>query len=178
MKPCLPLLAALLGLSQCHKNNATPADPAGQLPPATQTGANTFGCLVNGKAWTPQGFDGTVNFSVVYDPTYRQGTLNVAAYRYENGAKTRQSMGVFSDSLQRIGLYKLRTLGHHGAAFSDASGLCYYTSTDAKNYCRGQMTITRLDQAAGIFSGTFSFTMATPGCDTLKVTQGRFDYKR
>lgn len=41
----------------------------------------------------------------------------------------------------------------------------------------GTLTITRLDQQAGIIAGTFSFTLAQPGCDTIKVTQGRFDKK-
>ena len=50
MKPIpLLLLATLLGLSQCKKNDSGPADPASQLPPATQSGANTFGCLLNGQ---------------------------------------------------------------------------------------------------------------------------------
>jgi len=42
-----------------------------QLPPATQTGANTFGCLLNGEAWTPSGNNGygTGNYTVACDPT-------------------------------------------------------------------------------------------------------------
>jgi hypothetical protein len=75
----LLLLAALLGLSQCKKHDPDPLD---QLPPATQTGANTFGCLVNGQPWTPQGYNGTSNYSVVYDSNYRKGTLNVSTYQY------------------------------------------------------------------------------------------------
>ena len=74
------LLAALLGLSQCKKKR-DPA-PEDQLPPATQTGANTFGCLVNGQPWTPQGYNGMSNYSVYYDPTYRKGTLNIFKYKY------------------------------------------------------------------------------------------------
>ncbi|WP_162550068.1 hypothetical protein [Hymenobacter nivis] len=58
-------LALLLG---CKKTEQAPAD---QLPPATQTGANTLGCLVNGQPWTPQGYNGSSNYSVVYDPTFR-----------------------------------------------------------------------------------------------------------
>jgi hypothetical protein len=30
-------------------------DPVSQLPPETQTGANTFGCLVNGQVFKPGG---------------------------------------------------------------------------------------------------------------------------
>ncbi len=38
---------------------------------------------------------------------------------------------------------------------------------------RGEVIITRLDR---IVSGTFNFSLAQTGCDTLKITQGRFDY--
>ena len=44
-------------------------DPASQLPLATQTGANTLGCLVNGQPWTPQGNNGSSNYTVSYDQT-------------------------------------------------------------------------------------------------------------
>ena len=38
-------------------------------------------------------------------------------------------------------------------------------------------SVVGLDLSAGIISGTFAFTLAQPGCDTIKVTQGRFDKK-
>jgi hypothetical protein len=44
-------------------------------------------------------------------------------------------------------------------------------------YTKGTLTITRLDQQAGIIAGTFSFTLAQPGCDSVRITQGRFDRK-
>ena len=34
--------------------NCTKSDDQDQLPPATQTGANTFGCLINGKVFIPK----------------------------------------------------------------------------------------------------------------------------
>ena len=43
----LPLYLCLATLTQCSKCKNDPA-PTDQLPAATQTGANTFGCLVNG----------------------------------------------------------------------------------------------------------------------------------
>ncbi|QKG53326.1 hypothetical protein [Hymenobacter sp. BRD67] len=58
----LSLLTALLGLTQCQKSDPSLAKPEDQLPPATQTGAGTFGCLFNGQPWTPQGYDGYPNF--------------------------------------------------------------------------------------------------------------------
>ena len=75
MKTKLLLYPALLLLTQCSKckNDPQPNDPASQLPPATQTGANTFGCLVNGQPYTPKGNTGASNFGVTYDPSFRGG---------------------------------------------------------------------------------------------------------
>ena len=42
---------------------------------------------------------------------------------------------------------------------------------------KGQLTVTRLDLRAGIVAGTFAFTLSQPNCDTVKVTQDRFDKK-
>jgi len=172
--PTLLLLTASLLLSQCKKDNADPLD---KLPPATQTGANTFGCLVNGQAWTPQGNDGTANYTVSYDRLYRDGTLVVAAYRISGGATSNQTVGINSDSLKTTGIFKLRTTGRHGAAFINRQTSCQYYSQDAITYCRGTLTITRLDLTAGVISGTFAFTLYKPGCDSIRVTNGRFDKK-
>ena len=51
----LLLLPLLIILFSCNKDDDKPADPVDQLPPATQTGANTVGCLVNGKTFLPKG---------------------------------------------------------------------------------------------------------------------------
>ncbi len=179
MRRKLLLYSALLLLTQCSKckNDPNPADPAGQLPPATQTGANTFGCLVDGKVWTPYGNNSYSNYTVSYDPNYRKGTLNVSAYRYvDKGANDYQTIGFFSDSLRRVGSYPLTILGHQEAVFIDNVTGCKFQSRDIY-YRRGILTITRLDQQAGIVSGTFWFTLYKPGCDSVRVTNGRFDKK-
>ena len=49
---CLTLLMA----AGCKKETTLENELA-KLPPATQTGANTFGCLLNGKAWVAQNKD-------------------------------------------------------------------------------------------------------------------------
>nr|WP_315252868.1 hypothetical protein [uncultured Flavobacterium sp.] len=52
----LLLLLVTLSLSCCSKDDNKPTNPIDQLPPATQTGANTAGCLVDGKAFLPKGY--------------------------------------------------------------------------------------------------------------------------
>ena len=50
--PLLLVLLPLLGLSQCIGLNKEPA-PALPMPAATQTGANTAGCRVDGHLGWP-----------------------------------------------------------------------------------------------------------------------------
>src|ERR1039457_5887697 len=71
------------------------------LPPATQTGANTFGFLLNGKPWIPSGYDSYMNnLSLYLDPGYRNGVFEISAYQFFNGGTTllNTQVGIF-DSL-------------------------------------------------------------------------------
>ena len=164
----------LLLLVGCHKKDPSPEE---QLPTATQSGANTFGCLVNGQPWTPKGNNGSSNYSVSYDRAYRKGTLNVGTYRYiGTGANDYQLVGFYADSIPTPGTYSLAIVNHHEGIFLDRTKTCQFPGNDPY-YRKGSLTITRLDVQAGIISGTFEFTLARPGCDTVRVTQGRFDKK-
>ena len=178
----LYLYATLLLLTQCSKckNDPQPKNPEDTLPSATQTGAGTFGCLINGQAWTPKGRFGTLpNFYVNYDATYAGGTIDIRAYRFpESGDSRIQRITLGGGNIGSTGTYALSRSEARGASNSDEfrSGSCQeYRSADPNVYCRGTLTLTRLD--ATVASGTFSFVLAKPGCDTIRVTQGRFDRK-
>jgi hypothetical protein len=170
------LLAALLLCSQCR--SADP-DPVDLLPPATQTGANTFGCLVNGQAWTPRGNNGFSNYSVYYDIFPDGGLLDIHTYRiYGKAANEFQNIILYANQISGPGTFSFRSLQRTRASFNDQKTNCYWDSRDSTTtYRRGQLTITRLDLQAGIVSGTFAFTLYKPGCDSIRVTEGRFDKK-
>jgi hypothetical protein len=173
----LPLLALAL-LTQCHKSAPDPAKPEDQLPAATQTGADTFGCLVNGQPYTPKGYVGSANFAVLFDPTYRGGNLEVRTYRVDGN--TRQYLTLGGDGIAKTGVFPLERQYNTGLSYTNTT-LAFpcngYRSADTQVYYKGALTITRLDQQAGIVSGTFNCKLWQPGCDTLRFTQGRFDYK-
>lgn len=170
----LPALALLL-LAQCKKADS---GPVSALPPETQTGANTFGCLVNGQPWTPRGNNGFSNYQVDFDPNYRGGEVGIHTYRYDDRSITFQSLIFGGDSIKQLGRYLLN-VQPRSATFTDSGRPVGCQDYDSRygSYCRGSMTLTRLDRAAGIVSGTFEFILAQSGCDTIKVTQGRFDKK-
>lgn len=175
LPPTPLLLAALLGLSQCKKADLTPEE---QLPPTTQTGANTFGCLVNGQPWTPKGYNGTSNYSVSYDAGLNGGVFDLQTYRYPDASKYFQNiyLDVLSDC--QVGTYSFDSSKRTGVVFQDGKTNCYWSNTDnATTYRRGSLTITRLDLQAGIIWGTFAFTLYKSGCDSVRVTNGRFDKK-
>ena len=48
------LKTVLLFIAFTFINCSNNDDPQDQLPPITQTGANTFGCLVNGQVFVPK----------------------------------------------------------------------------------------------------------------------------
>jgi len=171
----------LLMVVGCHRNDPAPANPASLLPPATQTGANSFGCLVNGQPWVPSGNNGTPNLVVTYDPNYLGGALQIKTYRY-SGAKNDVLQGIVVGAAQvnKVGDYTISLNGGNGANYIDnglPSPCNYYGEAPALTYRKGKLTITKLDLTQGIISGTLAFTLYQPGCDSVRVTNGRFDKK-
>jgi Family of unknown function (DUF6252) len=172
-----PLYLALGLLTQCSSCKDQDPSPEEQLPPATQTGANTFGCLVNGKAWTPRGNNGTANFAASYCCSSDGGILNIRVYRIVTSDNIYQNLTLGCSPISAPGTYDFSNVSQTALSWNDRQqSTCYLSNRDAGTYCRGQLRVTRLDVQTGIVAGTFDFTLAKPGCDTIKVTQGRFDY--
>ena len=145
-----------------------------ELPPITQEGRNTFGCLVNGEVWLPKGYNGTSNLDASYDPTYKGGALDVSAYRITDHVDQFVSFGVAN--ISSTGKFEFsKNTQSPGAYWDDANTFCSYD--DKSNELEGYFIVTRLDLMQAIVSGTFEFTMVKAGCDTIKVTEGRFDMK-
>jgi len=166
------LLLILTCSSNCIKNGTHTA----QLPPATQEGKNTCGFLVNGKVWLPRGDNGFSNLNCIYDETY-MGAFNINGYMYESGATNSISFVVAIDSIQSAGLYKLNVKGAGIGEYCNKVTLCCYYWTDTIPNHNAFLNITKLDKQKRIVSGTFEFAQSKQGCDTVRITQGRFDMK-
>lgn len=181
----LLLLTILTGCSNDSNNN-----PESKLPPITQTGANTFGCLIDGKLFIPRDGTGTYGGS---DPGlnflggYPEGAYNEIDIRDYKSEKTTRML---------IHIHNLRQIGVANYIINESNGMSnidgfnhtylhckvYRESTDSYQYYRsyensGTINITRYDFTNGIVSGTFEGLLknSTDPNDIIEVKNGRFD---
>ncbi len=167
---------ALLDASCKKKSAVGPVDQLSLLPPATQTGAGTFGCLINGQAFVPSGefLSGTKITSNVYG----SNQLDVFAINKSDNGNVSAFITIQLQGLQIIqGVnYPLALVGQgNGNAIYDIGSYGTDNTFNTTNAVQGNLTITRFDTAKQILSGTFNFKAISSKGDTVKVTDGRFD---
>lgn len=174
----LPLCLALLFWA-CQ-----PKDP---LPRATQFGANTFGCKIDGKTYIPDGGKPFSGLKPIEGGFFRiqsnSGQLGIYIRTY---ASTGEVLSIYISSY-KSGTYKLDNsvppspytpYPYHYAEYENSSGQSYMTSSTNT----GQVVITKSDTLAGIISGNFHFQAGavdlngrSNGTGTVNITEGRFD---
>ncbi|MDR0547641.1 MAG: hypothetical protein LBG77_08730 [Dysgonamonadaceae bacterium] len=137
--------------------------PFPELPPETQTGKNTFGCLVNGElvvtSWHYEwGLFGKYSVNEVratYNREYDQLTIH-AKCQFDS-----EIILSINHPYQRADLY-----------IDNISYLPPKSIEWMEAVHTGYLRITRLDHIA---SGVFSFDLEAEGKKTVSATQGRFD---
>lgn len=192
MKTTLYSFLVFVLLASCTKDNPTP-DPASLLPPETQTGANTFGCLINGKLLIPR--DGTGTFGGAnsgasllggYPNSTDYYELDIRDYKSERTAKILIHMqsvhltGVDnyvideSNGLSNVDGYDHNYL--HCKIFNEATNSYQYYRSYHNS---GIFKITKYDFNNRIISGIFSCKIKNSVIpnDEIEIKQGRFDIK-
>lgn len=177
----LTIILLMIGMVFCFAKCEKDKLDFNGLPQATQEGKNTFGFLLNGQPWTPNGSEGIANLSADVDFGFKDGIFNITAYRIVNReASTRQSIGLgVSDSLNFFKIPITLSLGQQnlfGLTLIDRAG-CTYDFYDPNVVKAGELTITKLDRTKRIISGMFNATPTKNGCQTLNISDGRFDMK-
>lgn len=171
----LPLAICSLLLFSCKKEIK-------ELPPATQTGANTFGLKLNGAMWVPQGFAGLPDNDLL--KARLLGDVLIINAQNFSASPTETEFEIKLYGVTGTGTYLLNTnssypsgpgsYGYH--VKRRVNPIDEWISSSAQT---GSVTITRLDTAAHIVSGTFQFNaenLVNPAL-TISVTEGRFDIK-
>lgn len=179
MKNSLILLYLLFIFSSCNKDD-NPFMGKDQLPPETQTGANTAGCLINGQVFLPS--QEGLNPSLVCNYEYLQGK-----FYFNLTIRDNRGMGIKTISIQtrQVSLEKGRTyilnrnivndgdfIGGAGRYGLNAN-IYYYTN----NIKVGEVIITELNLQNSLISGTFWFDAINSNGESVEVREGRFDMK-
>lgn len=159
MKNLLIILALTLGLSCCKNDDDTPKNPIDQLPPPTQTGENTFGCLVNGEALS-------ITNSSKMVAIYQQGQL-----QFGGGGITM----ILGDPIETNQEYSLVDKARYVIERDSNNVICYYY--DFNDTFEGSVNFSKIDKINYIISGTFEFSTVADNCEDIKITEGRFDMK-
>ena len=186
----LLLYGVIMMLSQCNKYDDTKQAANLQVPPLTETGANTFGCLINGEVWA--------NFGETYVHEELGGQLAPNRVRSSFFADTAGDSTFFitgTYTLSRKGTALKETtmslsvpkngrlVGTHQLS---AASHCYYIDllhfVNYYNHDRNPITvIIKKDSitpglhhvVSGTFSGMFYGSLGTT--DSLRIVDGVFD---
>jgi hypothetical protein len=179
MKKLLILLTITTTFISCCKKDIMPTPeptPLSQLPPATQTGANTFGCLLDGQVFKPGFYNNS--YQCFYQLVNGGYYFNVNA-NYRMGGVLK-SIGINTEKLQitegqTLKLYE-RLDGNAFATYSignSNTGVIEDSETTITN--TGELKITKLDLIKDIVSGTFWFDVKDKNGVVHQVREGRFD---
>jgi len=185
MKTILLTLLTIITLTSCNKNDDdnefTPT-----LPPITQTGANTFGCYVNGNLLTPR--DGTGTYlgadrsMRIHSLTDNSGNNVYREIRVRDFKG--DSNGIIKIHFADINTYSIGDFIINESNCEDGLNANNNTNITVRWYgnwyCSinngGIINFSKIDNLAN-YAGTFSCTVQNrdnPN-DIIEITQGRFD---
>lgn len=148
------LLLFALNLSSCKKKpDFTKKE---ELPAETQTGADTLGCLIDGKVYTPDGVFGMPALTA----SLQYHILDLRSIRKSSN----EAIGLPVRNMTAVGEYPV----------TPEVG---YSSPDlAYQAVAGKITVTKYDVSKNIVSGRFYFTAKNEKTGkTVSITDGRFD---
>jgi hypothetical protein len=175
MKKILISCLSLCLLAACNKK-------VDELPPATQTGANTFGAKVDGTMWVPKGFGPFPANDILEARMTGTSYLTINARNFASSPNETE-FEILVAGITGPGTYAL----NNNVVLPASSSYGYYVKRNftpenewlTSSAHSGSVTITKLDTVNKIVSGTFQFNALnlynTP--QPISVTEGRFDLR-
>ncbi len=168
------LILSFTLLFSCCKDdddNTTPTNPIDLLPPATQIGANTAGCLVDGEIFLPTDnlvlnfLDGE-NFQLGLSNRNDDDLFDILISLDNIDIQLNESFLInteFSNNT-RTGEYVINV--------ESPPSPNYYSTTSSVT---GELTITYHDFDNAFMSGTFWFDAVNSNGEIVEIRDGRFD---
>jgi len=170
------ILLSLVFLFSCKKD-------INELPAATQTGANTFGCLIDGKMWIPQKNPVFPGADILESRQMPNKDLYINARNF-NSSPNETEFEIFIKEMNATGTYTFNTTM---PAPSSSASYIYYVKRNinpqnewmtSATYT-GTVHITAYDTVQRFVSGTFQLQAINlyNAPQPITVSEGRFDVK-
>ena len=186
MKNIFLILLLLSAFVACKRKpiNVEPTNPIDLLPPYTEKGAETYGCLINGEVFIPRSdgslgaFAARVDFSK-WDTVYY---LTIAAKNFYSKKVIALNGTLDSTDLIPKTFQLISYNDQNGLETGTFSGR-YWIYSQNKHFTRppvanGELNIKYFNRKKGIIAGTFWFdAIDTVTNDIIHITDGRFDLK-
>ena len=169
MKSTFPLLIFFIFcFAECnkHKKELKADNPYG-LPNATQTGANIFACRMNGR-----------NFIAFNDKdhlgaTHYSDTLIIGGSPKQSYFQT--ILFQLNSNVSEGNTYTVNNANVVAKYITDSLCTGLVGNIYQFNALNGSIQLTKFDKSNKIASGKLDLTIPIINCDTLKITDGRFD---
>ena len=186
------MFSSFLPAIHCRKHNdQPPPDNSYGLPNATQTGANIFACRINGNNWVLKKLS-SYNVGTSWSTSNNRDTLAfwasgspdtiLSLIRFSINRKIQQGVTYrLNDTITAMATaLKLNATcgpssGYGGLQWGKAMDGFVAISKFSGTYSIPACCSHGDYDAKSIIAGTFGFVIAIPGCDSMKVTDGRFD---
>lgn len=191
MKKLILFLFALLLIISCNRDNDTEPDNTPKLPPETQNGANTFGCMINGKLFYPRDGSfstaGSANAVTWWGDTGQNSNLyrELDVNNFNDGKPVNNFWLHIQDlPTKGTGEYSWKSSNFNHGIDGLMQNYLYVRAFDYNtntwkwysSYENSGKTIITKYGGQSIVSGTFSGKLRTAdGKDEIEITEGRFD---
>ncbi|MCX2494762.1 DUF6252 family protein [Pedobacter sp. PF22-3] len=162
----------------CKKKSNNPID---DLPSATTTGANTFGCLVNGELFIPKVKSGPLGaLKANYDVYNSRPFLSISARNNQNPGSSDILLFINASSIKQGENYSLTKRNQdneksYGVYNYRGPKESYGTDYNTNDQLTGNIKITYFDKY--IVAGTFWFNAVSDAGEKVEIREGRFDIK-
>jgi len=177
--PLAIMLLTCFCFSRCKKDHSPASDNPNGLPNTTQTGANIFACLVNGQKFiafydgihSKAGFDGELSKNgFAYDTLGIVGSPKFKNYFAGLGLS-------INGNLHQNSKYNVNSIEAVSILGTDSTCFGISFNVTTAYAIEGMIQLNKFDTINKIVSGTFNCIIPILNCDTLHITDGRFDYQ-
>ena len=163
------LIILLFSCIACKKHKQPEADNPYGLPNATEEGKRTFACRINGQ-----------NFVAFNDNDHLAATLNSDTLIIGGRPKSSSFQTILLQLNAKIiegNAYAMNKATGEGKYFSDSLCTGLLGNIYSFDALSGSIQVTKFDPLHKILSGEFNLLIPVANCDTLNITDGRFDVR-